>query len=688
MTDQLPTEIVGSCPLDCPDACSWLVTVDRSGPGPAKAVRLRGNPDHPFTDGALCKKVNPWLDYAADPARVLHPMRRVGAKGAGLFERVSWNDALAEMAERFQAVIDNHGPEAIWPFAGTGNVGFLQGGAAPAGARLWHHLGVSGHDVTICSVSGHVGLGYSLGTSASMDPEDIVDAGLIMIWASNTLIANRHLWPFVEKARAKGVPIVVIDPMRTRTAARADLHLAPRPGTDGALALGLMRAVMERGGADERFLSERTTGWDEFRPVVDAWTPERAAEVCGLRPDEITGLAAMLVDHAPLALKIGQGVQRHANGGQAARTLGCLPAVTGAYDQSGGGLIYSTSGAYGLNVDPSIVDPPPGGGARPVRRLAMTAMADNLLRLDDPPVDAIIIHGANPVVSNPDTEAVRQGLSRPDLFTVSIELFPTETTDYADLILPSAMQHEQYEMNDSFSHLYLNWNEPAVDPPGECLAHTEIFRRVARAMGLDDPALQADDLALAASLLDTPAYHKAGITLDELRAAGWIRLPATEAPFRPVAEGFATASGRFEFVSEQAEADGHGRLPIYRGPSEVAGSEAGRYALVAAASDWHVNSTFAGTATTTSRTARPKVVIHPLDAVADGLTDGCTVELANDRGSFTAQIQLDDGVRRGVAYTVKGWWAMGVNATVAELDSDMGRGAVFHDNLVTITPQF
>ena len=300
---------------------------------------------------------------------------------------------------------------------------------------------------------------------------------------------------------------------------------------------------------------------------------------------------------------------------------------------------------------------------------------------------ALFVHGANPMVSNPDLEGVRAGLSRPDLFTVVVELFPTETTDFADVVLPSTMQHEQYEINDSFTHLYLSLNRPAVAPPGQCLPHTEIFRRLARALDLDEPALYASDRELAAALLDTPAFREAGITVESLEATGWARLPGTAAPYRPFAEGFPTPSGRFEFRSERAGRDGHGLLPCHRPPVEAGRTgEPGVYDLIAAAADEYVNSVFAGTDVVRARTGPPAIAVHPADGGRDGLADGGTVRVVNDRGSFTATVRFDPGIRRGVASTTKGWWGMGVNATVDERDSDMGRGAVFHDNRVRLVP--
>jgi len=554
--------MIGACPLDCPDGCSWLVTVEDG-----RATRLRGNPDHPFTKGGLCKKVNPWLTMASDPDRLLRPLRRMAPKGpdvpfAEAFEPITWTEALDEIASRFTAIIDTSGPAAIWPFAGTGNVGFIQGGAVPSGSRLWNHLGVSGHQISICSVSGHVGMSYSTGTAAGMDPEDVAKAGAIIIWGSNTLVANRHLWPFVEQARAAGAPLVVIDPVRTRTAAAADLHVAPLVGTDGALALGLCRAIIDRGGLDEAFIAASTVGFEAFGASLESWTIDHTAEVCGLTPEAIAELAVLLVDRDPLAIKLGQGMQRHAGGGQTARIISCLPALTGAYGARGGGLVYSTSDRYQFNVAAAAGTEL---GSRP-RHLAMTNLVANLAKLDDPAVEALFVYGANPVVSNPDTAGVRAGLARDDLFTVVVEVFPTETVDYADIVLPSTLQHEQYEINDSFSHLYLSLNRPAVAPPGECLPHTEIFRRLAGALGQTEPALQASDRELAAALLDTPAYRDAGLTVEALEERGWARLPSSPAPWSPFAHGFPTASGRFEFSSARAEAEGHGAVGPPTGP--------------------------------------------------------------------------------------------------------------------------
>lgn len=662
--------VVGACPLDCPDACSWRITVDSED----RAVKIRGNPDHPFTAGGLCQKVNPWLENATDNGRLLTPLRRVGQKGKGSFEPTSWDDAIAWMASEFKAVIARSGPAAIWPFHGTGNLGWLQGTNGPH--RIWNKMGASAHHMSICSAAGREGINYSVGSGDWLDAESFSDAGLIIIWASNTLVTNRHLWPFVEKARKNGAKLVVVDPLRTRTAERADQHLSIRPGTDGALALGLCRALVEEGGADEAFLADRTVGSAAFLAELSAWDLQRTEDVTGVTASQIEGLTAGIIAAPPLAIRIGHGVQRHATGGQAMRLVSCVPAIVGAYDQVGGGSLYSSSGTpKGYNLEKARR---PELGERP-RTLTMTNLGRNLTELDDPPVEALVIYGANPLVSNPGSNLVRRGLEREDLFTVVIDIYETETTEYADLVLPSTMQHEQTEIIDSYNHRFINWNEAAVPPAGSCLPHTEIFRRLATAMGYTEPELQASDLELAADTLDTSAFREAGITVDTLRAEGFRPLPERAAPSVRL---FLTPSGKFEFASELAEQEGHGLLPNYRPPAEAAGAS---FALIAPASEFHVNSTFAGTKRIRDRAEAPPLTVHPEDATALGLKAGDLVSVGNERGRFEATVAISDRSPRGVVSMTKGWWGQGVNNTVAERDADMGGGAIFHDNAVRIT---
>ncbi len=675
--------VVGACALDCPDACSWLVTTVDGVPR-----TIRGNPEHPFTRGSLCVKVNPYLEHAARADRLLHPLRRVGAKGEGRFERIPWEEALDEIAGRLREVMDAHGGEAIWPYAGTGTVGWIQG-IVGAGKRLFHALGASRHDPTICSIAGHVGMSYTTGSAAGMDPEDLAHSRLVLLWGTNTLTSNLHLWRFVREAQAHGAELVVVDPVRTRTAERADLHLAPRPGTDAALALGVIARLVETGVHDQGFLAGRTAGWEEFRErVLRGWSPTRAARVCGLEEREVVELADAIAHCRPTGIRSLMGMQRHGGGGQALRVLSCIPAVTGDYLRRGGGMCYSTGPAYPLN-EAALCRPDlqPGG---PTRSLAMTRLGQGLLELDDPPVKALVVWAANPVVSNPDERRVRRGLARDDLFCVVVDHVHTDTTDYADIVLPGTTQLEHLDLHDSYTHLYLNLNQPVVDPPGDCLPHTEIFRRLARAMGLTEPALYASDEELIEAALRSGHPAMAGVTLERLRGRGWVRL-GWPSPYLPFAEGFPTPSGRFEFASARGEADGVGRFPDYTPPNEAADADRhGMLALVAAANHYLVNSTF-NSSPAHARAEAPTVTLNPFDASRFGVRDGDRVSVENDRGAFTATVAISSATRRGVAATVKGLspkrhsgsW---VNATVAERDADMGRGAVYHDNLVRIVP--
>jgi anaerobic selenocysteine-containing dehydrogenase len=686
MSGPAGSDVVGACPLDCPDGCSWIVTTDGAG----VPVKLRGNPAHPFTRGGLCVKVNGYLEQTRRPDRLLHPLRRVGAKGEGRFERIGWDEALDEIAGRLLAVRDEHGAEAIWPYLGTGTVGWIQG-VSGAGKRLWNHLGTSRHAATICSVAGHAGMRFTTGSAFGMEPEDLARSRLVLLWGTNTLTSNQHLWPFVQQARDAGAHVAVIDPVRTMTARRADEHVALRPGTDGALALGLLHVAVAEGAADEAWLERWSVGWEGFRSLLDRWTPTRTAEVCDLPEAQVVALGRRLATSRPTGVRLSMGMQRHAGGGSAARTVSTIPAVLGDFARVGGGVCYSTSPAYTLD---EVALNRPDLRPEPVRTLFMTRLADTLLEADDPPVMALLVFAANPVASNPDQREVRRALARPDLFTVVVEQFPTDTVDYADIVLPGTMQTEHADLHDSFSHLYLQWNEPVAEPPGECLPHTEIVRRLATRMGVTEPAVYASDDELARAALSGRHPAIAGITLEELRERGFVRL-RLDRPCLPFATGFPTPSGRFEFRSAAAVAEGLPEYPDHVPPDEVPAAgrvaPAGRYplALIAAADHHFLNSVFASSPEHRRRAGAPTVSLHPVDADRRGLRDGDRVRVFNDRGEFGATVVLDGRARPGLVVATKGHWpklhgGANPNATVAERDSDVGHGAVFHDNGVEV----
>jgi anaerobic selenocysteine-containing dehydrogenase len=672
-------DVHGACPLDCPDTCSWLVTVEDG-----RAVRMRGNRDHPFTRGALCAKVNHYLEHTQAQDRLLHPLRRVGRKGEGRFERISWDEALDEIASKLLAIREEHGGEAIWPFQGTGTLGYVQGLEGRAGQRLWNVLGASWHDMTACSIAGSVGARYTNGTNTGMDPETFAQSKLILLWGTNTLTSGHHLWKFINAAKKDGAHVVAIDPLRTRTADQAHEHLAPLPGTDAALALGLLHIVLDEDAEDREYIAQHTLGWERFRERILEFPPDRVAEITGLPLERILELGRRVAHTRPTAIRATMGIQRHAGGGMALRTLNAIPGVTGDWRYPGGGVSYSTSGYFGADREALWRD---DLLERPVRSLAMTNLAENLLQLDDPPVKALVVYGANPMSSNPDSRRVRQGLEREDLFTVVMEQFPTDTVDYADIVLPATMQTEHLDLHEGYGHMYLLLNLPAVEPPGECLSTTETFRRLARRMGLQEPSLYDSDEQLIRTMLASGHPSLEGITYERLVEEGWVRLNYAT-PFVPFTDGFPTASGKLEFVSSRAEEDGYDPVAGYTPPREAA-SRTG-LALLAPASHWFLNSTFANHPLLRERAGGPRIEIHPDDAAERGLVTGDEARVFNARGEFIAAVEVSDRVRPGVIASTKGYWLKHVrgganaNATVEERDADMGRGAVFHDNRVEV----
>jgi anaerobic selenocysteine-containing dehydrogenase len=681
--------IPGACPMDCPDTCSWIVTVDDG-----RAVKLEGDPAHPFTRGVLCNKLNGYLAYAASPERLLYPMRRVGPKGPhgqGRFERISWDDALDEIAERFTSIIREYGGEAIWPYVGSGSMGLLQGCYA-AGRRMWNVLGASRHLVTICTIAGGVGTGYTLGDNrVGMDPEALRFSRLIILWGSNTLSTNHHLWRSIAMARRDGAALVVIDPVRTRTADAADLHLAPVPGTDAALALGLLNVVLAEGAEDREFIDRHTLGWEAFRRRILEYPPERVAGISGLPVEAIVGLGRQIAHTRPTAIRLTMGLQRHGGGGMAVRTITCIPGVTGDWRHPGGGAGYDTRGFFGVNWGALYRD---DLRVAQTRSLSMTRLGEGLLEVTDPPVKALVISGSHPLASVPHQTKIRRGLERPDLFTVVVEHFRTDTVEYADLVLPTTMQIEQADLQISYGHLYISWNEPAVPPPGECLPSTEIYRRLSRRLGLDAPCLYDSDEEMARQVLASDHPSLRGITLERLRERGWMRLDYPE-PFAPFADGFPSPSGKLEFFSARMAAAGLDPLAGYTPPYEAAQRDtplAARFplALIAGADHYFLNSLFANVPGQRRRAGPPVLRIHPDDAASRSLATGQEARVFNDRGAFVARVEVTDRVRPGVVASTKGRWPRHVkgeatvNATVDERDSDMGGGAVFHDNRVEV----
>ncbi|WP_262285289.1 molybdopterin-dependent oxidoreductase [Micromonospora sp. MA102] len=674
----------GACPLDCPDTCVWQLTVSDG-----RAVALRGDREHPFTRGALCGKVNRYLDAVNGPDRLTTPYVRTGPKGAGrvAYRPASWAEAVDRVAAGLRASIERDGPESVLPYYFAGTMGHVQGWTM--GQRLFAHLGASRLDTTICTGAASAALRSIYGGSVGFEPESIVAAKLIVLWGANPLATNLHLWPFVQQARERGAYLVTIDPLRTDTAARSDEHVAPLPGTDAALALGLLRHVRDAGAADEEWLAAHTVGWPELAARLDEWPVERAAAECGLPVEVVRRLGERIATTRPTAVRVGLGLQRHHGAGQAIRAICALPLVTGDFRYPGGGALVSTSGHHPIDEGPVVR--PPGMPAPAARSVNMSRLATVLTGEADPPVTSLVVFNANPAATAPDQNRLLAGLRRADLFTVVLEQRWTDTCDYADVVLPATMQPEHLDLHSSYGHHYTTLNLPVTRAPGEALPNTEIFRRIAAALGIDHPRFSDSDEDLARQLLaGTP------VSFEELREQTYVRatgVPVGAAPF--AAGGFPTPDGRARLLDPALARLGVDPLPGHTPPVEAADTELARrfpLVLIAPAGRFLMNSTFASLPWHTRRTGPPRVHLHPDDAATRGLADGDAVRVRNDRGAFLAAVAVDGATRPGLAFTYKAYWARlspgraTVNAVTAVRDTDLGEAPTFHDCRVEVEP--
>lgn len=680
----------GACPHDCPDTCAMLVHV-RDG----RAVRVQGDPEHPVTQGFLCTKVNRYVERTYHPDRLTVPLRRVGRKGEGRFEPAGWDEALDDIARRLGEIRDSaHGPQAILPYSYAGTMGLVQGGSMDR--RFFHRLGASLLARTICASAGTEGWRHTYGERVGPTPEEAEHARLVLLWGTNTLTSNPHLWPALRRARERGARLVAIDPVRTRTAAQCDQHLPVRPGTDAALALGMMHVVFRDGLEDGDYLRRHTAGWEALRErVLGEWTPERTAELVGLGAGEIEALAREYATVRPAFIRLNYGLQRHAGDGMAVRAVALLPAVVGAWRDAGGGATLSTSGAFRMNgaalERPDRV--PPG-----TRTVNMVRLGDALTLPDagvgGPPVRALVVYNSNPAAVAPDLGKVREGLRREDLFTVVLEHFRTDTAKYADWLLPATTQLEHWDVHASYGHLYVTLNRPSIAPVGESLPNSEIFRRLAARMGMDEPELRDDDLALIRQALDSGHPRMRGITLERLLEEGYARLEVP-APFAPFAdpEGFATPSGKIQVLAPELERLGLDPLPAYVPPAEDARAnpELGRrFPLTLLSPPEHpfMNSTFVNVPALAKAAGAPRLLLHPNEAAVRGIRDGDRVRTWNERGAFLARAVVTEDVRPGVAVSYGVRWAKlsedgtTVNDTTSQAVTDLGGGAVFYDNAV------
>jgi anaerobic selenocysteine-containing dehydrogenase len=661
----------GACPHDCPDTCAMHTTVEDG-----RAVKVAGDPEHPITAGFLCGKVSNYLDRVYAEDRILRPLVRAGAKGAGDFREASWDEALDLVADGLRRVRDEHGGEAILPYSYMGTQGLIQGNTMSA--RVMNALGASALERTICATAGYSGTLMAHGVSPEVDPEEWPHARYLLVWGWNPMSTAPHLWRKLLDARKAGARLVVVDPFRSRTARVADEHLRPLPGTDAALAIGMMRAIVDAGLQDEDWCRAHAEGYDELLATLEEHPVERCAETCGVPVETIARVGCELASTRPALLRLGVGAQRHMGAPTAYATIASLPALTGAWRERGGGCSYiplATAGA--ISSQPlEREDLRPG----PVRSINMSqlgaALTDAAL---DPPVKAMVCWSSNPAAIAPDQERVMEGLRRDDLFTVVLEQFMTDTAAHADVVLPATTQLEHADVVFSWGHHYLTWNEPAIEPLGEAKPNTEAFRLIAERLGLDDPCFRESDEQLIASAF---ANAPAGVALEPLRERGWLKVDLGQGPVPHAEGGFGTASGKVALHADQ------------RSSAEVADERlAERYpfALVTPKTHLFLNSTFANQCRQHSAQPHPEVVVHPDDAARRGVEDGAQVRVYNDRGDFACRARVSDDARPGVLVAPMGWWnrdyprGRGPQATTSQALTDVGLPApTFNDNRVEL----
>ena len=666
--------VFGACPHDCPDTCAMLTTV-RDG----RAVAVRGNPDHPFTRGGLCVKVNDYENRVYSQDRVLTPLRRAGAKGAGAFEAISWDEALREISGRWSEIVDRDGPAAILPYSYLGTEGILNG--LNAGDAFFNKMGATVSERTFCDSAAISAFFMTCGPTPAVDPESFVHSRYIVLWAINTISTNLHHWPFIAEAQRRGARIVVIDPVATRTARQADWHLPIRPGTDAALALGMINVIVAEDLVDRDYVENYTIGYEDLKARAAGFDPDRVAGITGLAAGDIRTLAREFATAQPSVIRMGVAIERNASGGNAVRAMSCLPALVGSWRHCGGGILHMPIWAFPLNWDVlSRPDWIPEG--TPV--LNQWRLGPALLGELDRKIGSLFVYNSNPAVVAPEQDKVLRGLARENLFTVVSEQFVTDTARYADIVLPATTQLEQFDIMYSWGHLYLTLNEPAIEPLGEAVPNTELFRRLAGAMRFDDPHWRRSDEEMARDALDWSSPALDGIDLDSLRRTGYARLNVgTPDDFAPHREGnFPTPSGKVEFKSSIAEG-GNLVLPLFRQgyaahqpgepldpvPDFIPQNEspdtnpalAARYPLNLLSPKSHalLNSSYGNLQTQLHHAGEQTVTIHPADAEARGIAEGSEIRVFNDRGDFHALARLSEDTRPGVVVAPMGYWVAG-----------------------------
>jgi len=698
---------LGACPHDCPDTCAMIYTVEDG-----KLTSVKGNPDHPMTRGALCAKVKDFDQHHYNPDRILYPMRRTGPKGSGQFERITWDEALAEIKQRWTQVIETHGREAILPYNYLGNEGTVQG--LTVGDAFFNKLGATVAEKTFCGSGSSTAWLLTVGPTNGTDPESFAQSKLIIIWGCNSISTNIHHWHIVKEAQRHGAKVIVIDPYKSRTAKGADWHIMPKPGTDGALAMSLIHCIINGNLVDKDYVENYTVGFDQLKERAEPFTPEYASEICGVAAEDIRMLAHEYATTRNAAIRPGVAVERSAGGAQALRAIFSLPALTGSWKDAGGGLYQMPMWEFPVHWDrvcrPDFIPQ----GTRALNVLKLGAILNGEAGIN-PGIHALMVYNANPVSNSTETAAIKRGLAREDLFTVVSEHFITDTARYADILLPATMAAEHDDMMFSWGHFYFTLNEKAIEAPGEAVPNTELFRRLAKTFGFEDKQFQMSDLELMEYYLDWNSPKLGGIDMDYFRKHGYYHLnvgdPATRTPH---AEGnFPTPSGKCEFYSETAATVGNFVAPPFRQmyeamqggealdplPGFVAANErpetnpaqAAHYPLniVTPKSHGFLNSQYANEEERLNAQGQQTVLINPSDALRRAIGEGALVQVFNDRGLFHGLAKVTDDVQPGMIVASLGYWHSlnrdgAVNVISSSKYGGMGHSPTFSDNLVEV----
>lgn len=693
-TGGLETIVKGACPHDCPDTCALTITTLKG-----RAIKVEGAKDHPPTDGFLCTKVNRYLERTYSADRLLYPMKRIGRKGEGRFARISWSEAIETISSRFKDIVLEHGPQAILPYSYAGTMGLVQGQSMDR--RFFHRLGASLLDRTICASAGAAGYKVTVGASIGTDMERFNESRLVIIWGGNPVTSNVHLWPKILEARRNGARIIAIDPFRSLTAEKCDQHIAPLPGTDGALALAMMHVIIAEGLTDNDYIDKYTIGYQQLRERVKEFSPSIVAKITGIPAEVIISLAREYATTRPSVIRLNYGMQRHAGGGMAVRNIACLPALIGAWRHPAGGILLSSSGTFSVDTRhleaPELIPP----GTRTVNMSAIGEALNGKLRRPDnsliemtPPIKGLFVYNSNPVAVAPDSASVIQGMQRDDLFTVVHEIFQTDTADYADILLPATTQLEQFDIHKSYGHLYIVVNNPAIPALGEAKPNSEVFRLLAEAMGFKEACFQESDVDIARHAFNKSSFSMMSFDFDETVSKGWSRLDLGD-NYAPFAEGnFPTPSGKCEFYSRTMADQGMDPLPAYIPPSEAITAPGSRFPLAIISPPAHsfLNSSFANLPTFIKGEKEPILFINPEDAGPRGISNSEMVRIWNDRGAFMARAVVSDKARPGVVVAPSVWWKKltgdkaNANDVTSQLLTDLGAAATFYDAAVEVVP--